>query len=192
MTPSACTIPCHDRCIRIRKETNILLRRPPAHAARTTKNPGRLHRVHELSIRRRIPRLHLPPRLFAIERGIERGLHLHYLHCRWNHLYRRHVSILRFPARRRAPVLAAQLRKYPNDWRELPVRNAAIRSSSRPERRRREVDGSTVHFLSVSQESPGPPAAPHDAPRQSSPDQCPRLTARANRYTAAPRPTEHR
>jgi hypothetical protein len=111
MTPPARTITCCHRRIRIRKEADILSSRPTAHTARTAEDPRRLHRVHKLSIRRRIPRLHLPPRLLNVEWGIECGFHLHYLRCRWNHLYRRHVSILRPDARRRAPVLAAEVRK---------------------------------------------------------------------------------
>ena len=93
MTPPARTIARRHRCIRIRKEADIL------RAGRRLTQLGRqrsrcLHRVDKLSIRRRIPRLHLPPRLLNIEWGIECGLHLH-LRCHRNHLYRRHVSILR-------------------------------------------------------------------------------------------------
>ena len=111
MTPPARTIARRHRRIRIRKEADILPRRPPADTARTAEDPRCLHRVDKLSIRRRIPRLHLPPRLLNIEWGIECGLHLHYLRCHRNHLYRRHVSILRPDARRRAPVLAVEVRK---------------------------------------------------------------------------------
>src|ERR1700721_1306570 len=111
MTAPARTVTRGHRRIRIREEAHVLPRRSPARATRTAKNARRLHRIHKLSVHRRIPRLHLKPSLLTIEPGIKRGLHLHYLRCRWNHLYRRHVSILRSSERWRAPVLAVEVRK---------------------------------------------------------------------------------
>ncbi len=108
MTPSARTISRRHRRVRICEEAHILPRRSPAGAAWTAEDPRRLHCIDELSVRRRSPRLHLPPCSVSIECGI----HLHYLRCRWNHLYRRHVSILLPDARRRAPVLAVEVVKY--------------------------------------------------------------------------------
>ena len=153
-------IACSHRCIRIRKEAHVPLRGPPAHAAWTAEYPCRLHCIDELSIRRRIARLHLPPRQLSFERGIECGLHLYYLHCCWNHLYRRHVSILRFGVLRRAPVLAG--RSFGN-----------------------------IKSLLCGNLQSGP-GARHGALQQSFPDRSQSSTARANRCTVVPRPTEHR